>query len=161
MALPLEILFDFETQIEESVQTLLENQGLTCERTDNAGLLDTPRVEVVCSITAQGPHEVAISTGTLAAVRVYDQFAASVEIRALFDPTVTQDPQYLRGRMRKAMMFVSADTLNAELTYLAVANNSFRQAAGARSVQTDEGAIAMSATMEFQVFIRATAWALF
>jgi hypothetical protein len=60
--------------------------------------------------------------------------------------------------MRKALLFITPDALNAELDYLYVANDSLRQNAGARTVQNDEGGIALTTTFTLEAFIRPDAW---
>lgn len=154
----LQTLFDFETQIEEAVKTLLEAQGLSVARSDSPDTLETPRCEVMATVNEQGPHEIMVPTGVIAGRRVYDQMSVTVVVSFIFDPTWEQSPGSLRGKVRAALMFITPAELNAELDYLTVANNSIRQSVGSRSVRAEEGTIETAAQLDFHVFIKASAW---
>jgi hypothetical protein len=154
----LETLFDFESQVETAFVALLKAQNIDAVGTDRSDILNTPRVEVSASVTRQGPHEHVVASGSLANRRVYDQIQVSVELAVVADPSASQSAGNLRGLLRKALLFIPASSLNAELSYLEVMAESLRQTRGQRTARATEGAVDSMSGLDLEVFIKDSAW---
>jgi hypothetical protein len=154
----LETLLDHETQIESAIVTLLQAQKIPAVRTDGNETLETPRVEVVATVGPQGMHQAVISSGTLANARVYDMFAVGVDVSLVVDLSAGQPVQNLRGLLRKAIIYITPANLNAQLTYLTVAEESVRQTSGTRAAEDSGKVIRLTCGLTLIAAIKSSAW---
>lgn len=116
--------------------------------------LPTPRMEIEAALQEMGPHQAIIPTGKkLAGLPIYDHFSCLVQIRVVLARDFNQSRERARATIRQLVMrfdllrFWLADEGGGNGFYH-LADSSYRQTAGTRTVSDQEGnTITIEATL--------------
>lgn len=156
-------LLDVETEVEGVFYAYLGTAlGLPAVESDSNTTLVTPRVEIVCTLLDEGPHQYTVPAGVAAGLTYYDQKRVQLKIDLIYAPdsAATQTPGVLRGKLRQ--VFGNWSAIKAQFAvhgYYGLASDTLRQTAGSRVTDSPEPKTeTISTTLEAVVFIMPGGW---
>lgn len=155
-------LLDVETEVEGVFNAYLGTSlGLPAVESDSNGTLVTPRIEIVCTLLEEGPHQYTVPAGAAAGLSYYDQKRVQIKVDLVYAPDKTsQAPGVLRGKLRQ--LFGNWSAIKAQFAvhgYYGLASDTLRQIAGSRETDKPEPKTeTISTTLEAVVFIMPGGW---
>ncbi len=156
-------LLDVETEVEGVFNAYLGTAlGLPTVQSDSNTTLPTPRVEIVCTLLDEGPHQFTIPSGVNAGLSYYDQKRIRIQVDLVYAPDFAQTPGTLRGKLRQ--VFGNWEAIKTQFAvhgYYGLASDTLRQVGGDRRVDDPEAKTERITTvLDAVVFIMPAAWPL-